>query len=59
MHTQNSISLEEFIRLEKERLVRFEAYWKEMNKVDPDLFPMEIQSDNTGQWDEMLTIFED
>lgn len=59
MHTQNSISLEEFIKLEKERLERFEVYWKEKNKRYPELFPMVIQSDNTGQWDEMLTIFED
>lgn len=58
MHTQNSISLEEFIGLEKERIARFEAYWKEMNKVDPVRFPMEFDSDNTGLWGEMLTMFE-
>ena len=54
-----SMSLDQFVGSEYERLARFRAYWLNNNARNPDMFPMEMAAGNEGVWQEMLQDFEE
>ena len=54
--TNPEISLDEFIRMEQERLDKFKAYWIRESKVNDLEFPLFLLS---GDWDEMYMIFDE
>lgn len=43
-------TLDEFLQEERDRLVKFEAYWRASNAVAPNAFPMAMESGNEGLW---------
>lgn len=51
------MTLEQFVEREKARLVAFEAHWRTMNAADAQNWPLDMGSDNSGLWDEMLAEF--
>jgi hypothetical protein len=53
-----TVTLEQFIQGEESRLNRFKQYWLENNKINPEYFPLEININNAGVWDEQYSIFE-
>jgi len=51
-------TLDEFITEQKELLKKFEKYWRREHAKDPEMFPLEFEDDNSGEWDEQLSFFE-
>lgn len=51
------MKLEDFLKLEKERLIAFEKFWVQKNSEDPVTYPMSMSDDNSGLWSEMLEEF--
>jgi hypothetical protein len=54
-----AMSLAEFVKLQRKRLVEFERYWRENNAKHPDMFPVEMDDDNVGLWFEQFHIFDE
>ena len=52
----NKATLEVFLQQERERLIKFENYWKKNQKETPDIFPETLM---LGDWDENYNIFDD
>lgn len=52
------MTLDDFVREEKEKMTRFVLYWISNHKKDPEMFPLEIPDDNSGTWIEMYNSFE-
>lgn len=53
------MTLDDFVREEKEKMSRFVHYWISNHQKDPELFPLEIPDDNSGVWTDMYNSFED
>lgn len=53
------MTLDEFLQEQRERLSKFEAYWRKNNARDPDAFPMAMDEDNSGLWFEQFDFFDD
>lgn len=54
-----SKSLVEFIEFQKDKLERFEKYWRKNNKKNPEMFPFKFEKDNVGMWQEQFDLFEE
>lgn len=52
------LTLNEFVREEKEKMNRFIDYWISNHLKDPEEYPMEIPEENSGAWLEMYNSFE-
>lgn len=50
------MDINKFIEEERERLEAFNKFWIEQSKLDPELFPLDL---NSGDWIEQFTIFKD
>ena len=50
------MTLEKFVKKEKERVERFKAYWEKNNAENPEYFPETL---DPGEWQEMLMAFND
>ncbi len=49
------MTLEEFVKKEKENIKRFEKWWKEQEKKIPEHYPHEME---WGDWDEQYMLWE-
>lgn len=43
-------TLDEFLNEERERLAKFEAYWRASHAVAPNAYPMAMDDGNEGLW---------
>lgn len=48
------MTLDDFIKEQQKALKDFKAYWKDMQKEDPEYYPEVL---DPGEWDEQLQIF--
>lgn len=51
------MTLDEFLEEAKTDIEKFEWWWREKNKNNPDGFPLKFEDDNFGIWWEMLNDF--
>jgi len=49
------MTLQEYVKEQKELLDKFEAGWTLMSLAHPELYPMQI--DNPGDWDEQFQLY--
>jgi len=49
--------LSEFIKEKMDHLKAFEAFWLTSHSSDPDNFPLGMDNDNSGMWEEQFDIF--
>lgn len=52
------MTLDEFVQDERDRLTKFEAWWRRMHAKDPEAFPLDMGKNNAGLWSEMLMDFD-
>lgn len=52
-------TLSQFIDEEKKTLKRFEEWWLEQRKKNPESFPLEFEDGNEGGWFDQLMAFEE
>lgn len=52
-----SLSLNEFIADQENKLKAFEDHWRKNHQANPDMFPMTMKDGNEGAWDEQLDCF--
>lgn len=48
------MTFEEFIEEKQKDLYRFVEFWKEKNKSNPDVYPIEM---GEGDWDEQFDLY--
>lgn len=53
----SGITLDKFIKEQKESIEKFRSWWIKMNGKDPDGFPIEMPEDNVGLWYEQFEDF--
>lgn len=53
-----SLSLEQFIKEEQERLEKFKQWYENENKINPEDYPLVLPDGNEGSWLEMVNFFE-
>jgi len=49
------MTINDYIKQEHDRLDKLARYWKEQHKLQPDLYPLEMQE---GDWDEQFIVIE-
>tara|TARA_B100002049_G_scaffold223617_1_gene194306 strand:+ start:12031 stop:12228 length:198 start_codon:yes stop_codon:yes gene_type:complete len=52
------MSLHEFAKEEKQRLVKFVTWYEAMSKLEPDKLPIILPDENEAVWIEMLMDFD-
>ena len=50
-------SLDEFLKDVESELKAFEKMWRENHQKNPDMYPMELPTDNEGLWWEQFMTF--
>lgn len=50
------MKLDTFLKQERERLIKFEIYWRKNQQEEPECFP---ESMLPGDWDENYNIFDE
>ena len=51
-------TLDEFLKEARQNIDDFEIMWREMNKYNPERYPMAMKDGNEGLWWEMLNEFD-
>lgn len=51
------MTVDEYVSEYKDALDRFQQYWIEQNRTNPETFPLELDEDNRGLWSEMFEFF--
>ena len=52
------MTLYEYTKKQEDRIKTFHAYWVKNWRKNPEEFPLEMEEENEGLWDEMFDIFE-
>lgn len=51
---KETVSLDDFVGEILRKLRDFQRMWYKRNKENPEMYPLEIPSENSGMWDEMF-----
>lgn len=51
------MNINEYVKKEIDTLIEFEKWWIEKNNKEPELYPLSIEDDNSGIWDEQYKCF--